>query len=77
MSKVRNANDEAVFIKSIRTSTNIDLLTRIVWDEQADYWYDPCGKSGFDINRSLTRPAAVALERIARIKGWDGSGGIK
>ena len=75
--KILSARDKAEFVRKIKQSTNIDWLIRIVWSQQSDFWYDPCGKSGYDINRSMTKPAAAALERIARIKGWDGKGGIE
>lgn len=44
-------------------------LVHIIVDQQFDYWYDPCGKSGHDYNRYLTGRSKRALD-VLRSK-WD------
>ena len=39
-------------------------LVMIITDQQFDYWYDPCGKSGHDLNRYFTRRARKALKLL-------------
>lgn len=36
-------------------------LVHVVVDQQFDYWYDPCGKSGYDFNRYLSKRSRRAL----------------
>lgn len=37
-------------------------LIHVIVDQQFDYWYDPCGKSGHDYNRYITKRAKMALD---------------
>lgn len=55
----------------IRTTNNTKLLIGVVLDQQFDYWYDPCGKSGHELVVSLTRRSRNALRRLKQIL-WHG-----
>ena len=52
----------------------------IITDQQFDYWYDPCGSSGHDIDRSLTSRSRLALHRLrtfCKIKPVDSEISVK
>lgn len=43
----------------------------VITDQQFDYWYDPCGKSGYDLNRYITRRSLVAVETLRKHCGLE------
>lgn len=53
----------------IRVTNNLTWLMRIVAYEQAEYWYDPCGKSGFHLDDVLTTVGQAAVRRAQEICG--------
>lgn len=59
-------------IHTIKTTDDIEWLATLVTNAQMDYWYDPCGKSGFDINPHLSDISVMCLNRIMRLKKLDG-----
>lgn len=61
----------------IENEQNLQRLLLVILEEQADYWYDPCGKSGEDINRHLTDDAVKAIKRARFVWGLDGRGGLE
>jgi len=48
----------------IRALTSARKLALIITDQQFDYWYDPCGKSGHELNPYLTGRSQIALRRL-------------
>lgn len=57
------ASDE-VSVADIRACGIKDKLVAIILDQQFDYWYDPCGKSGYDLNNQLTERSRWAMKRL-------------
>lgn len=56
-------------IENIKKIDSIERLGKIIAGEQSDYWYDPCGKSGNDLNMRLTPAACAATRRIHFLMG--------
>jgi hypothetical protein len=48
----------------LREEARPKVLVAVILDQQYDYWYDPCGKSGHDLNRSLTKRSRIAVRRL-------------
>jgi hypothetical protein len=61
--------------EQIRQNGDIQSLGAIIVDQQFDYWYDPCGRSGHDLNDHLTPRARIAMKRLKDVL-WN-NGGIK
>jgi hypothetical protein len=53
-----------ISISDIRGSNIKDRLIAIILDQQFDYWYDPCGKSGYELNDQLTERSRWAMKRL-------------
>lgn len=64
-------SDDEVSIDDINRSNRWKLLIGVIIDQQFDGWYDPCGKSGDDLNPRMTRKACAAMERLKRLL-WHG-----
>lgn len=64
---------DEVKVSEIRTCNLKDKLVAIILDQQFDYWYDPCGKSGYELNDSLTERSRWAMKRLNDIV-WNGAG---
>jgi len=64
-------SDTKVSIEEIKRSNRWKLLIGVIIDQQFDGWYDPCGKSGDELNPQLTRKAKEAMERLKRLL-WHG-----
>ena len=60
-------NEEKV--ESIGDIEDIGRLARIIACEQSDSWYDPCGKSGSDLNTRLTPASAACVRKIHSLMG--------
>jgi len=56
---------------NIRLSNSQKFLIGVLLDQQLDYWYDPCGKSGHHINISLTRKSRNVVRRLKALL-WHG-----
>lgn len=56
-------------LKDVRETTDLAWLAKIIAAEQSDYWYDPCGKSGQELNRRLTDVSAAAVARAYELMG--------
>lgn len=54
-------------MQSIATETDIARLGKYIALDQTDYWYDPCGKSGNEVNNLLTDMSKLAVARIYEI----------
>ena len=55
----------------IRSATSLEWLMRLVANEQADYWHDPCGKSGHALDRTPTDLSLLAIRRAQQLLGLD------
>ncbi len=62
--------------EDIRSINSVSRLALIVTDQVFDYWYDPCGKSGFDLKGCFTPRAALALTRLQSIHTDDLDGAL-
>lgn len=59
-------------IPTIQLKTDIENIAVILAVEQMDYWYDPCGKSGFRIEEILTPNSIACIKRIIELKKLGG-----
>lgn len=50
--------------KAISEMSDKTRLLNIIFDQQFEYWYDPCGKSGHSLDYRLTKRSAWALKRL-------------
>ncbi len=57
--------------ETIEGSTSIEQLARIMANEQYQYWYDPCGKSGLEFSSRLTPASIRALRRMGELLGLE------
>lgn len=57
----------SVHAEEIGSITNLGLLAMIIAQEQMEYWYDPCGKSGYKLNSDLTEKSELAIKRIDKL----------
>lgn len=55
-------------LKKVRNSQNIEWLAVLLTHCQMKYWYDPCGKSGYDISPHLSEIALACVKRIKAVK---------
>jgi len=60
-------SDKQEVIEEIMNSSDTRRLTHILLDQQFDGWYDPCGKSGYDLNQWLSRLSVDVISRIREI----------
>lgn len=60
-------SDEKLSEKEIKEFPHAKGLISIIIDQQFDYWYDPCGKSGHDLNRYLSKRSRLAVLRLREI----------
>jgi len=57
--------------QQISENSDLKSLAAVIVDQQFDYWYDPCGKSGHDLNELLTPRARTAMQRLREVL-WHG-----
>lgn len=62
------ADEMKTIISAIPTSTDVVWLATLIAADQFDYWYDPCGKSGHDLNDRLTDVSKAAVRRIHALR---------
>ena len=57
--------------EQIEENESLQGLALLLLDQQYDYWYDPCGKSGHELNPTLTPRARTAMRRLKSLI-WHG-----
>lgn len=51
-------------LKQIKEMESAEQLMHVVIDQQFDYWYDPCGKSGHTLNGNMTPTSRLAMRLL-------------